>query len=201
MRMRCGIRIARRRSRQRLRPTPRRRRARLRRRPSAWHRCRISSSRSSAKLVERPPGRRRLGARDQVRRLPRAASRAERQGPDPHAHRARLDQSSSQPSPKPLKALPDCIIDGEICALDENNMPSFAKLQEALSEGKSDGLVFFAFDLLVEGKEDCPRAAPNHPQGSGLKALLEEADLGATRSATSNISKRPAMRCGSRPAR
>lgn len=44
--------------------------------------------------------------------------------------------------------LPDYIIDGEICALDENGAPDFAALQAALSEGKTDDLVYFAFDLL-----------------------------------------------------
>jgi bifunctional non-homologous end joining protein LigD len=77
------------------------------------------------------------------------------------------------------EGLPDCIIDGEICAVDPKNMPSFAKLQEALSEGKSDHLVFFVFDLLVEGKEDC-RELPLTIRKQRLKALLEEADLGAT---------------------
>ena len=50
--------------------------------------------------------------------------------------------------------LPDAIMDGEICALDENGAPDFAALQAALSEGKTDALVYFAFDLLFEGGED-----------------------------------------------
>jgi bifunctional non-homologous end joining protein LigD len=50
--------------------------------------------------------------------------------------------------------LPDCIIDGEICALDENGAPDFAALQAALSEGKTGDLVYFAFDLLFDGGED-----------------------------------------------
>ncbi|WP_106797477.1 DNA ligase D [Rhizobium sp. H4] len=50
--------------------------------------------------------------------------------------------------------LPDCIIDGEICALDENGAPNFAALQAALSEGKTGNLVYFAFDLLFDGGED-----------------------------------------------
>lgn len=47
--------------------------------------------------------------------------------------------------------LPDCIIDGEICALDENGAPDFAALQAALSKGKTSDLVYFAFDLLFDG--------------------------------------------------
>ncbi|MBB2719639.1 UNVERIFIED_ORG: bifunctional non-homologous end joining protein LigD [Rhizobium etli] len=50
--------------------------------------------------------------------------------------------------------LPDCIIDGEICALDENGAPDFASLQAALSEGTTGRLVYFAFDLLFDGGED-----------------------------------------------
>ena len=73
---------------------------------------------------------------------------------------------------KAAEDLPDCIIDGEVCAVDKNNMPSFAKLQEALSEGKSDQLVFFAFDLLIEGKEDC-RPLPLTTRKERLKALLD----------------------------
>ena len=45
-------------------------------------------------------------------------------------------------------ALPNCIIDGEIVALDHRGSPDFAGLQAALSEGKTDDLIFFAFDLL-----------------------------------------------------
>ncbi|OCP36211.1 DNA ligase D [Ensifer sp. LC163] len=50
--------------------------------------------------------------------------------------------------------LPDAVIDGEICALDANGMPDFAALQAALSEGKTDALVYFAFDLLYAGNDD-----------------------------------------------
>jgi bifunctional non-homologous end joining protein LigD len=45
-------------------------------------------------------------------------------------------------------AFPDCIIDGEVVALDANGSPDFGALQAALSEGDSDDLIFYAFDLL-----------------------------------------------------
>jgi len=48
----------------------------------------------------------------------------------------------------------DCIIDGEIVALDDRQLPNFGALQAALSAEKSDDLVFYAFDLLFEGRED-----------------------------------------------
>jgi bifunctional non-homologous end joining protein LigD len=57
------------------------------------------------------------------------------------------------------RALPDCLIDGEICALDENGLPSFAGLQQALSDGKTEELIFFVFDLLFLEGEDL-RAEP-----------------------------------------
>ena len=51
-------------------------------------------------------------------------------------------------------SLPDGIIDGEICALDDNGAPDFAALQAALSEKNTGNLVYFAFDLLFDGGED-----------------------------------------------
>ncbi|HQS47727.1 MAG: DNA ligase D [Rhizobiales bacterium 24-66-13] len=70
--------------------------------------------------------------------------------------------------------LPDVIIDGEICALDENGAPDFAALQAVLSEGKTDALVYFAFDLLFEGGEDL-RAQPLADRKARLQRLLSDA--------------------------
>jgi bifunctional non-homologous end joining protein LigD len=56
--------------------------------------------------------------------------------------------------PRAAGDLPDCLIDGEIVALDHRGSPDFAGLQAALSDGKTDDLIFFAFDLLfLEGKD------------------------------------------------
>ncbi|THV12414.1 DNA ligase D [Rhizobium rhizophilum] len=66
-----------------------------------------------------------------------------------------LDWTAKYPEiAKAAAHLPDCIIDGEICALDENGAPDFAALQAALSEKATGNLVYFAFDLLFEGLED-----------------------------------------------
>src|SRR5262249_53352353 len=54
-------------------------------------------------------------------------------------------------------ALPDGIIDGEIVALDDHGAPNFAALQAALSEGRTDDLIFYGFDLLCEGDTDLRR--------------------------------------------
>ncbi|TCU09611.1 DNA ligase D [Rhizobium sullae] len=70
--------------------------------------------------------------------------------------------------------LPDCIIDGEICALDENGAPDFAALQAALSEGKTGDLVYFAFDLLFDGGEDL-RALALVERKKRLQNLLTDA--------------------------
>ena len=70
--------------------------------------------------------------------------------------------------------MPDAIIDGEICALDENGAPDFAALQAALSEGKTDLLVYFAFDLLFEGGEDL-RTRPLTERKERLQQLLSDA--------------------------
>ena len=39
-------------------------------------------------------------------------------------------------------------LDGELCALNSDCAPVFSRLQAAMDEGKTDQLVFFAFDLL-----------------------------------------------------
>jgi DNA ligase D-like protein (predicted ligase) len=44
-------------------------------------------------------------------------------------------------------------IDGELCALHPDGVPSFGLLQAAMDQRRTDGLIFFAFDLLfLEGK-------------------------------------------------
>ena len=69
--------------------------------------------------------------------------------------------------------LPDCIIDGEVCALDHNGAPDFAALQAALSDGKSDALIFFAFDLLFLEGEDL-RRLPLTDRKARLETLLKK---------------------------
>jgi len=75
---------------------------------------------------------------------------------------------------KAAAKLPDCIIDGEVCALDHNGAPDFAALQAALSDGKSDALIFFAFDFLFSEDEDL-RALPLVERKARLEALLKKA--------------------------
>ena len=69
--------------------------------------------------------------------------------------------------------LPNCLIDGEVVALDHRGSPDFAGLQAALSEGKTDDLIFFAFDLLfLEGKDLRARSLSDRKRA--LKRLVED---------------------------
>lgn len=72
---------------------------------------------------------------------------------------------------KAAKGLPDCLIDGEACALDHHGAPDFAGLQAALSDGKSEDLIFFAFDLLFAEGEDL-RVLPLSERKECLAKLL-----------------------------
>jgi bifunctional non-homologous end joining protein LigD len=74
-------------------------------------------------------------------------------------------------------ALPDAIIDGEIVALNEKGEPDFAALQAALSEERTDDLIYFAFDLLFDGDEDL-RKEPLSERKAQLQTLLAEAAKG-----------------------
>jgi bifunctional non-homologous end joining protein LigD len=71
-------------------------------------------------------------------------------------------------------ALPDVIIDSEIVALNAEGAPDFAALQAALSDGQTDDLICFAFDLLYADGEDW-RRRPLSERKARLKALLEAA--------------------------
>jgi bifunctional non-homologous end joining protein LigD len=69
-------------------------------------------------------------------------------------------------------SLPDVLIDGEIVALDHNGAPDFSTLQAALSDGKTNDLIFYAFDLLFADGEDL-RRIPLGERKERLKQLLE----------------------------
>src|ERR1700675_3122012 len=72
---------------------------------------------------------------------------------------------------KEAGVLPDGLIDGEIVALDHDGAPDFSSLQAALSDGKTDNLIFFAFDLLFADGEDL-RRGPLGERRDCLKKLL-----------------------------
>lgn len=77
---------------------------------------------------------------------------------------------------KAAEQLPDCLIDGEIVALDRRNLPSFDALQAALAADESEQLVYYAFDLLFEGREDL-RSLPLAERKIRLEQLFGSRDF------------------------
>lgn len=65
------------------------------------------------------------------------------------------------------------LVDGEVVALGEAGISSFSALQAALSEGRTAGLVYFAFDLLLLDGEDL-RDEPLLARKERLQALLQD---------------------------
>jgi bifunctional non-homologous end joining protein LigD len=78
-------------------------------------------------------------------------------------------------------ALPDALIDGEIVALDHDGAPDFSTLQAAISDGKTDDLIFYAFDLLFADGEDL-RSLPLGKRKARLKKMLEARSKAKARS-------------------
>jgi bifunctional non-homologous end joining protein LigD len=74
---------------------------------------------------------------------------------------------------KEAKSLRDAMIDGEIVALGDGGTPDFSALQTAIADGKTDGLIFYAFDLLFAQGGDL-RRLPLHERKARLQQLLSE---------------------------
>jgi bifunctional non-homologous end joining protein LigD len=70
-------------------------------------------------------------------------------------------------------ALPDAIIDGEAVALDRQGAPNFSALQVALSEGRNEDILYFAFDLLFVDGEDL-RSLPLSDRKQRLQRALSK---------------------------
>jgi bifunctional non-homologous end joining protein LigD len=75
--------------------------------------------------------------------------------------------------PEAFRRLPcsDAIIDGEIVVLDDKGISRFAMLQDALSEGAGNKLIFYAFDLLHLDGWDLTKA-PLEQRKTALAQLL-----------------------------
>ena len=74
------------------------------------------------------------------------------------------------------RRLPDCLLDGEVCALNARGLPDFAALQQALSDGKTGGLVYYVFDLLFLRGEDW-RELPLSARKERLAEFIGSQDL------------------------
>jgi bifunctional non-homologous end joining protein LigD len=89
--------------------------------------------------------------------------------------RSRKDQNYTERFANVAKELvkavktPDCVVDGEVCALDDEGRPSFSAMQQ----GKADTpIVYYVFDLLeVEGEAVVDR--PLSERRARLKQLLD----------------------------
>ena len=72
------------------------------------------------------------------------------------------------------------VIDGEIVVLDDSGVSTFADLQAALSEGRHEGMVFYAFDLLhLDGRD--LKAEPLVARKEQLAHLLDGLKTGPLR--------------------
>jgi bifunctional non-homologous end joining protein LigD len=122
-------------------------------------------------LVERPPGGEGWGHeikldgyRMQLRVEDGRATLKTRKGLDWTEKFSTIAEAAS--------SLPDALIDGEIVALDDKAEPNFAALQAALSDGKTDNLMFYAFDLLFVDEFDL-RRQPLRERKRRLRELLQ----------------------------
>jgi bifunctional non-homologous end joining protein LigD len=69
--------------------------------------------------------------------------------------------------------LRDCILDGELCAMAENGYSDFPALRSAIARRQTDGLVFWAFDLLhLAGRGDL-RGETLQVRKGALQAMLQ----------------------------
>ncbi|TAH66967.1 MAG: DNA ligase D [Rhodopseudomonas palustris] len=86
--------------------------------------------------------------------------------------RSGLDWTDKFPAiARAAAALPDVLIDSEIVALNDNGVPDFALLQVVLSEGETDQLICYAFDLLYADGADW-RQRPLLERKQRLQQLL-----------------------------
>lgn len=124
-----------------------------------------------AKLVSEPPGR------GYVHEVKYDGYRVQARIEDGRAilrTRSGLDWTHKFPEiASALGGAEDCIIDGEICAVDKSDHPNFAALQQALSTGKTGGLIFYVFDMMYRDREDF-RAWPLITRKATLKQIIEK---------------------------
>ena len=76
-------------------------------------------------------------------------------------------------------------------ALDHNGAPDFAALQAALSEGRSQDLIYFVFDLLFEDGEDLREPAADRAQGAAQDDAEPQGARMPGTSSMSSISSEP----------
>jgi bifunctional non-homologous end joining protein LigD len=70
--------------------------------------------------------------------------------------------------------LPDAILDGELCLMGPDGKPTFSGLRAAIGRGRTEALVFFAFDILWRGSDDL-RTFALKDRKAALAGVLEAA--------------------------
>jgi bifunctional non-homologous end joining protein LigD len=73
--------------------------------------------------------------------------------------------------------LPDCLLDGEVCAMDERGYSDFVTLHEAMMRRQApDDAVFWVFDILhLQGLGDL-RGEPLEVRKQALRAMLDRSE-------------------------
>ena len=160
--------------------------------------CRASSRRSCASSWSGRP-RRRLGPRNQVRRLSHAAARRRRQGRAAHPQGPRLDRRSSPPSPRRRRA----------ARLHPRRRDRGAGSQRRAGfRGAAGGAVgrqdrrpdLLRLRSAVRGRRGSARRCRCRERKARLEALLDAVSAATPICAMSSISRPAAMRCCNRPA-
>ena len=159
-----------------------------------------SSRRRSPRSSRRPPQRRRLGARDQVRRLPAAGADPRRQGEAADPQRPGLDRPlrrGAQPAlsrrcrPGPRSST----------ASSWSRAPAAPRTSRrcrpTCRPSRTDRFRYYLFDLLYLDGEDLRRRAARRPQGPAGGAA---ATARPSRFASASISTRTARSCCGTPA-
>src|SRR5579862_6531695 len=97
------------------------------------------------------------------------------------------------------RSLPDCILDGELCALSARGYSDFSALRSALP-GRTDDLVLFTFDILWSRAEGDLRGRALADRKEALAAILASGDdVAGASSAGSTSSLGPSLgRCSLR---
>ena len=93
---------------------------------------------------------------------------------------------------KAAAKLPDCIVDGELCAVGKDGKPDFPALISALKAERSGSLVLFTFDCLWREGADM-RGQPLTARKAELQAMVDTLDSPRLRYSTHTVGNGPAV--------
>ena len=103
-----------------------------------------------------------------------------------------LPSSSGNRTIEALRSLKvkSAYLDGELCALNADGVPVFSRLQAAMDEGRTDQLVFFAFDLLFLNGQNTA-SLPLIERKARLRRLFKKEFAGLRASESANGRESP----------